>query len=132
MNGKGPETEHFKHAELVCPCCGVNGMDEEFLHVLEDFRIWYAKPMKLSGAYRCPTHNREVSTTGSTGPHTLGKAVDILVTGEDAYVLLKAALRFGFTGIGINQRGPHGMRFIHLDNLMPEEANGLRPRVWTY
>jgi len=123
------ETDHFKEHELRCHCgCGRNEMKEAFLKKLEDLRVWFGKPIVLSSAFRCPEHNKKVSTTGKTGPHTTGQAVDILVHGSDAYDLLRAVFMFGFTGIGVNQKG--SQRFIHLDSLA--EPFYPRPRVWSY
>jgi len=122
-------TEHFSDAELRCRCgCGRQEMKVGFMALLEALRKEYGKPMIVSSAFRCPEHNNRVSTTGRDGPHTTGKAIDILVSGNCAFRLIKSALFYGFTGIGISQKGPHAQRFIHLDAL-----NGtLRPRVWSY
>ncbi len=95
---------------------------------LERLRQAFGKPMRLSSAYRCPDYNARVSHTGLTGPHTTGRAVDVLISGEEAYRLVQLALEYGFTGIGIAQRGPYERRFIHLDDL----EGDLRPRVWSY
>ena len=123
------ETTHFSRHELRCRCgCGRCGMDQAFLVRLEQLRWAFGKPMRLSSAYRCPDHNERISKTGRTGPHTTGRAVDVLVSGEDAYRLVRLALEHGFTGIGIAQRGPHERRFIHLDDL----DGPTRPWVWSY
>jgi uncharacterized protein YcbK (DUF882 family) len=55
--------------------------------------------------------------------HSQGRAVDVLVTGSDAYTLVKLALAHGFGGIGVQQTGDG--RFIHLDN---REV----PSIWSY
>ena len=34
-------------------------------------------PLQITSAYRCPSHNDSVSSTGMAGPHTTGLAVDI-------------------------------------------------------
>lgn len=124
-------TEHFSNAELECHCgCGSNQMDLNFLELLEDLRAMVNKPLQLSSAYRCPSHNNAVSSTGKTGPHTTGQAVDILAFGELAFDIIQFAGQLGFTGIGIKQRGHFGGRFIHLDTLAVPDFN--RPRVWSY
>ena len=123
-------TVHFSDQELMCKCgCGRQEMHIDFLELLETLREAYGSPMVLSSAYRCPSHNQAVSTTGTNGPHTTGRAVDVAIQGEEAYKLLALALDLGFTGIGIAQKG--GGRFIHLDDLEPSMA-GPRPRVWSY
>ena len=126
------ESKHFKNNELICHCgCGQNLMDEKFLGLLEDLRLWFGKPINLSSGYRCPSHNANVSSSGMSGPHTTGKAVDILVHGENARCLLKGVLAINFTGIGISQKGSYDKRFIHVDTLMNQE-NPPRPWVWSY
>ena len=101
---------------------------------------FWGAPMILSSAYRTPDRNVAVSTTGRNGPHTTGKAIDVLISGYEAYLFLNAVMRINinqrhgmfFTGIGINQRGPRTSRFIHLDALTDDETAGPRPWVWTY
>lgn len=121
-------TEHFSDAELQCNHCHEEEMDEEFLEVLEEIREACGFPLYVTSGYRCPTHNMNVSTTGAAGPHTTGQAVDIMISGENAFKLVSVALALGITGIGINQRGPYAKRFIHIDTLHNEH----RPRVWSY
>jgi len=126
------ESKHFKNNELTCHCgCGQNLMDEKFLGLLEDLRLWFGKPINLSSAYRCPSHNMSVSNSGMTGPHTTGKAVDILVYGENARCLLKGILAINFTGVGLSQKDSYAGRFIHVDALMNQE-NPPRPWIWSY
>jgi len=85
-------------------------------------------PFRVSSAYRCPSHNMDVSSTGHNGPHTTGHAVDIKVYGPRAYMLVQYALKIGFAGVGVKQKGSRTSRFIHIDDL----ANGLRPWIWSY
>lgn len=121
-------TPHFAENELACHCCGRNGMDRYFLTLLERIRLAYGKPMRLSSAYRCPKHDAKF---GGHGRHSTGRAVDVLVFGADARELVLIALGFGITCIGIWQRGDHGKRFLHLDNLTA--ADGFpSPTIWSY
>ena len=123
---------HFSRNELECHCrCGQMEMDHEFLNRLESLRIAFGKPMPISSGFRCPTYNAQVSGTGFTGPHITGKAVDVAISGEEAFELLALALAHGFTGIGLKQNGPHNKRFIHLD-LIENSPGRPRPRIWTY
>lgn len=121
---------HFSVAELECHCgkCKFPGMDEEFMDLVERVRDIVEAPLSVSSAYRCPVHNNAVSSTGSNGPHTTGQAIDIKCSGNKAHKVLDAAMGVGMTGIGIQQKGNHAGRFIHIDNL----TNGLRPWVWSY
>ena len=120
--------KYFSHDELKCPHCGKNGMQQEFIDKLDELRERIGMPMVLSSAYRCPEYNAQISSTGMTGPHTTGRAVDVLIYGKNAHMLVKTAMGMGFTGIGISQKGPHESRFIHLDDLVLKT----RPWVWSY
>ncbi len=121
-------SEHFSEKELMCQCgCGRADMDPTFLERLEALREQFGKPMKVTSAFRCPAHNRKVSSTGEDGPHTTGRAVDILIQGFDAFRLVKIALALGFTGLGVKQKSTG--RFLHLDDLQKPYP---RPRIWSY
>ena len=123
-------TPHFKVAELECHCgCGQMGMEDDMLRVLEEIRTEMKRPLYLSSAYRCIDHNNSVSEV-KNGPHTLGKAVDILISGADCLRLLDSARKHGVSGVGLSQRGEHKRRFCHIDILSPDDAP--RPAVWTY
>lgn len=124
--------KYFKLDELKCKCgeCGSTGeeMNPQFMDKLDYLRGICGFPFVVTSAFRCPTHNNKVSLTGFSGPHTTGRAIDISVSHEKAYIFLENVMKSGlFTGIGINQKG--GGRFIHLDDLTHEYP---RPRVWSY
>ena len=122
-------SEHFSEDELRCKCgCDYIGMNVEFMEDLEKLREIVAAPIYLNSAYRCPTHNNKVSSTGLNGPHTTRKAVDIRCSAKMAHLVLDAALAAGFSGSGGNQKGVHSTRFIHVDTI---ESDG-RPWVWSY
>ena len=123
---------HFSNAELTCQCgCDRQEMVPSFLDKVEILRVAFGKPMPVTSGFRCPNYNQQASTTGLSGPHTTGKAVDIQVSGADAYHLLGLAIRHGFTGIGLSQKGQHGSRFLHLDAIEPGPGRQ-RPTIWTY
>jgi len=126
----GISTKNFSNKELSCSCCGENEMNKETLIALQRLRDAIGKPISLSSAYRCPTHNDKVSSTGKEGPHTTGKSIDILCSGKFAHELLGLAMIRSsiWKGIGISQKGKHKSRFIHLDTI--ESDN--RPWIWSY
>lgn len=133
---KVKSTKHFSEKELQCKCgkCEFPGMDKDLMDLLEAVRTdpdWN-KPMSISSGYRCPTHNSNVSSTGSDGPHTSCKAIDVRVSGADAHLFLSVAMGYEFSGVGVAQKGSHGSRFIHLDTLTNSETKGPRPWIWSY
>ncbi len=122
--------DFFTTKELECHHCKKQEMNSYFMENLVVFRRMLGIPMILSSAYRCPEYNHIVSSTGLKGPHTTGRAIDVKISGENAWKLMEAAFNTGFfTGIGMKQSGNFSSRFIHLDDL-PNSFN--RPRCWTY
>ena len=102
---------------------------QDFMERIEKLRIQFGKPMTVTSAARCPEYNAKVSSTGLTGPHTTGRAIDFGISRGDAYAVLRLALIAGFTGIGVAQKGPS--RFLHLDDLEQDEGQP-RPTIWSY
>ena len=101
----------------------------EFMDRLLALRRELNKPMVITSGYRTPAYNAQISSTGENGPHTTGRAVDIQASGAHAFNIIALAKKHGFTGIGLNQKGPHAQRFVHLDDL----GDGFpRPWTWTY
>ena len=123
-------TRNFSTNEMACSHCQKADMDEEFMRVLQSIRDEMQRPLKITSGFRCEKHNAKVSSTGKNGPHTFGKAADILISGADAMRLFAVAQKHGVSGVGMSQRGDHSKRFVHLDILSP--AEGPRPTVWTY
>jgi zinc D-Ala-D-Ala carboxypeptidase len=122
-------TPHFDSKELACRCgCGMLP-SVEFMAKVERLRMRAGFPMPVSSAARCPAWNAQVSGTGTTGPHTTGRAIDLAVSHSRALELIRLALQMDFTGIGVNQKGP--ARFLHLDDL-PNKDGQPRPHIWSY
>ena len=120
--------KYFSIDELKCQHCGEHNMDESFMVKIEALRQDLGFPFVVTSAYRCKDHIIERKKK-APGAHSTGHALDIAVSGDQAYRLLREALNVGMTGIGINQKGPN--RFIHLDDIEWEE-NRPRPWVWSY
>jgi zinc D-Ala-D-Ala carboxypeptidase len=119
---------YFTSEEMQCSHTGLELMDAEFMEMLTELRVRYAKPLVVTSAYRHPSHPIEARKS-KPGAHTTGKAVDLGVQYGDAYTILGIALTMGFTGIGVQQKGSG--RFIHLDTCT--EQNGFpRPTIWSY
>ncbi|WKD48368.1 D-Ala-D-Ala carboxypeptidase family metallohydrolase [Microbulbifer spongiae] len=89
----------------------------------------FSKPVVTNSSYCCPAH---CTSIGSSMTHTTGQAVDVSVAGGRTYELLGIALEEGYTGIGVKQKGAHGGRFLHLDDLAPKLGEYTRLTVWSY
>ena len=108
---------------------GQQYMDKVFLQHLDELRHKCGFPFFITSGYRSPEYNASISSTGLTGAHTTGKAVDISVAWDKAFSVVQNAMVMGcFTGVGVQQKG--GGRFIHLDILNAPEAP--RPAIWSY
>lgn len=119
---------YFSFDELKCKCCGKMLMDDDFMKKIVQIRMAAGFPFIVTSGYRCPEHNAKVSSTGQTGPHTTGRAIDIAVHHQKAHALICLATTYGITGIGVNQKGNYDQRFLHLDDL----TTGPRPNIWSY
>jgi hypothetical protein len=123
-------TANFTPAEVACKCgCGLLP-SQAFMEKVQRARNRTNFKWPVTSGARCPEYNVIVSDTGDSGPHTKD-AIDIGVSGAQARAVLAAFLAEGFSGIGVNQRGPHNKRFIHGDDL-PNEDGQPRPHVWSY
>lgn len=123
-------TPHFTREELACRHCGRMTIPMPSIERLERVRVRCGFPFIVSSGDRCPDHNEDKSSTGRDGPHTRA-AFDIVVVGDKALRLVQVAIEEGFIGIGVKQHGPHGKRFIHLDDL-PNAPGQPRPWLWSY
>lgn len=129
------DIQHFRPDEFACACgtCGSDGteMDIGFVHKLDQLRERTGFRFVINSGYRCSKWNEIVSTTGAHGPHTTGRAADIRLWGYQVHKVLQTAVLGGWmTGIGLHQKGPHGLRFLHLDDLAGGGTH--RPAIWTY
>lgn len=120
--------KYFTEQELSCSHCQNNEMNDAFMTKIESLREELNFPFVVTSGYRCENHPIEARKS-SPGAHTTGRALDLLVSGENAYRLLSGALRAGFTGVGVNQKGDS--RFIHIDDIESAQERP-RPWVWSY
>jgi uncharacterized protein YcbK (DUF882 family) len=103
--------QHFKRAEFACRCgCGFAAVDAELLAVLTDLRETYGKPIKITSACRCPSHNRKVGGSKNS-MHLIGIAADIQVEGMspakvEQYLLGKYPGKYGIAA---------AKTFVHID-----------------
>ena len=77
----GDISRHFSRYEFRCRCkdhCGLDTIDGETLHVLEQVRVHFDKPIRITSAFRCFDHNLSVGGSFDS-QHTKGRAADIQV-----------------------------------------------------
>lgn len=119
---------NFTRAELDCQETGQSNPNVVAFCLLMDrvqqLRTIIGIPFGVTSGYRSPQHSLEAAKA-KPGYHTIA-AVDFHVPTAYVHVVLKEALRLGFTGIGVNLKGARKNRFIHLD------MRELYPVVWSY
>ena len=109
-------SEHFNSNEFDCHgsgCCSTTIINEKLVEYLEKIREHFKKPITITSAYRCVTHNRNVG--GATGSrHSKGDAADIVVSGVSPAEVAKFAESIGIKGIGLYETSADG-HFVHID-----------------
>ena len=112
---------NFKKEEFDCKHTGRNGMQQDFMEMLDELRRICGFPFIITSGYRDPSHPAEASKVTKGGQHTLGRAADIGVSnGADRRILVENAIKLGFNGIGVAKG------FVHVDN------RTTTPVMWTY
>ena len=119
---------NFKLEEFDCKYSGENKVEHELIDKLQLVRDELGFPLIVSSGYRSADHPVEKSKS-KPGTHNQGIAVDIAISHEKAYKLIASAIKHGFTGIGVKQKGSG--RFIHLDISEGDESRP-RPHIWSY
>ena len=119
----------FVEDEFRCSHTGRCDMQADFMDRLYSLRLDYGRPMVIASGYRHVSHPIETQKP-RPGSHTFGRAADISVSHADAVYLLELALKHGFTGFGVAQKGGSG-RFLHLDDMDPSPMRP-RPTIWSY
>ena len=122
--------EFFTEQEMRCKGTGECDMDERFMSKLIELRKKFNEPMIITSGYRHPAYNMTVGGTRNSA-HIKGRAVDVSITGKEAYRLVRLAFDAGMTGIGVAQKGKDSKRFIHIDDLENSNENP-RPWIWSY
>jgi len=120
--------KNFPDDELRCSHTGLLNPNREFIVLMDHIQVLrdtLGFSLPISSGYRHETHPieaKKIAKGKPAGEHTRA-AVDIAVSREQAYIVLRKALEMGFSGIGINQKGKG--RFIHLDIRK-------NPTLWSY
>ncbi len=101
--------KYFKLSDFDCQVTGENKMDPIFLSRLDELREKCGFPFIINSGYRSPKHHIE-ARKNAPGVHSIGVAADIRVNnGFQRAVIIREAVRLGFTGIGVAKG------FVHVD-----------------
>jgi len=101
-------------------------MSDEFMAKLEAMRVEAGFPFIVNSAFRSPDYNRQIGGSPNS-QHLYGNAVDLRLYGDRAIQVIVLARKWGMGGIGVQQKGPHASRFIHIDGRSLERA-----ALWSY
>lgn len=109
-------SKNFTKKEFACKCgCGFASPNPKLVEGLQALRDLLGKPIVISSACRCVSHNKAVG--GEVNPpsqHTRGAAADISVAGMSVSALAAAAEKIPvFKAGGIGQYPKKG--FVHVD-----------------
>ena len=123
---------YFTEEELKCKCgCQQSNPNPEFhqlMIIMDLIRLEVGFPLIVTSAYRCKDHPIEaekIANGGTAGRHNIG-AIDLGISGIKALKLLTVVTNHPtIQGVGLNQKGPHKKRIVHLDNR-------IIPALWTY
>lgn len=127
---------NFTFNEIACKETGECSINEDTMDLLQLLRSEYGRSLIISSGFRSPRHSTEAKKKDlegnpRPGSHAIGRAIDIAIRGEDAYMVLSLATNLGFTGIGVSQKAHK--RFLHLDDIQPSDNFHVpRPSLWSY
>jgi len=115
-----PQYRYFSKEEFVCQHTGRNEIKEDLLFRLDFLREECGFPFVITSGYRDSSHPVE-ARKARPGTHSQGIAADIKVTnGFERRMLVKQALKFGFSGIGVAKG------CVHVD------VRKTSPVLWAY
>lgn len=113
--------KYFTVDEFDCQVTGNNEMKKDFLEKLDQLREACGFPFRITSGYRDPYGHPIEMKKSQPGTHAKGIAADIYVSGgSERYIIVREALKLGFTGIGVNKT------FIHVD------TRDTTPVLWEY
>ena len=121
---KWSSLRYFKASEFDSPDAPGSGskMSLPFVYRLDAIRDMIGRPLHINSGYRTPAHNKAVGGVADSA-HTKGVAADIRVLdSEMRAMVVRAAIKAGFTRIGI------GKGIVHLDG----DTTLPSPRLWLY
>jgi uncharacterized protein YcbK (DUF882 family) len=77
-------SKNFHRREFACKCgCGLDNINPELVEVVQCLRDWWRRPVIITSALRCPSHNAAVGGA-QRSKHMEGLAADVVVKGVDA------------------------------------------------
>jgi uncharacterized protein YcbK (DUF882 family) len=110
-------SDHFTSSEFDCPCdsCTETLIDERLIELLEPTRRALGAPLRINSGYRCSQYQealrlRGYETACGISQHELGRAVDIMLSGDGEATgaeIERAARAAGFKAVGVGHNWCH-------------------------
>lgn len=120
---------HFALKEFECPCrhdsCVTQLIQAELLFSLEQVRVEYGKPIRITSGYRCAAYQADLKARGyetakGRSPHEDGAGADIQPVDMLEVALLEQIVLKYFKAVGT------GRTFLHVD------TRADKVRRWSY
>ena len=104
---------NFTPREMACRGSDTLLLVPSFMDRIQALRDMLARPLVVTSGYRSPAHNTAVGGAPAS-MHLQGRAVDVRVTGTEAWPVMSAAVPLGFRGLGLRLHA--GGTMLHLDD----------------
>lgn len=134
-------TDNFSAREFACNHCRTLLIDEELVKKLQELRNIINKPIVITSAYRCPTHNKNIGGS-SKSLHMQGKAIDFVLGRTDTKAIdIFNISKNIFNRVGLYQSNNNpNSAYMHVDNdpsklwwlSYPNRVNGRIQRAYVY
>lgn len=122
---------NFTKEEMQCTHTNFCEVTHKLMQTLQDMRYEYGAPIIISSGYRDVSHPAE-KDKNNPGEHALGMAADILVHSANAILLCRIAMDKGVSRVGVQQKGWHSGRFIHIGVGDTSSNDRFKPTIWSY
>jgi len=115
-SGGAKDTKDFPVSFFKCSHCHVNGVKQEIIDVLQEFKDYTQMNIFVTSGFRCKLHNKNVGGVPNSY-HTKGLAADIRVIDQNGDWLSGAEIAALAEESGLFENGGVGTykTFVHLD-----------------
>lgn len=129
--------KYFSHKEIACKCCGVAKVMDSFATELVALREAWGKPMVITSACRCNSHNKAVGGA-SRSFHLFDMkektGVDATIAVDVSTKNMTGADRFDFAALAMQRGWSVGVHknFIHIDRRSDFQTGYEKPILFAY
>lgn len=112
------DIKYFRRDEkgIACPCGKCGGFPaeptEKLMRLADQVRAHYGLPMRPTSTIRCQTHNDELPGSAKNSRHLSGKAMDFVIPGVPATIILAYVKTLPGVHYAYNMAGTNA---VHMD-----------------